>query len=136
MSARFVKPEALVSLIRSPARPGVDYLVVDMRDEDFAGGNIVGAINIPAHEFLEDTKSYADKLKKVKTLVFHCALSQVRGPKCANHYVRTVVMDDVDRGGKGKQEVWILEGGFSVWQYRYKDEKDLVENYDPASWVE
>lgn len=64
---------------------GVDFLIVDVRDADFETGNIPQCINIPADLFLKDPKKQNLTASK---LVFHCALSQVRGPKCAQAYSR------------------------------------------------
>lgn len=70
---------------RSEARPSV--LVVDVRDSDFEGGHIRGCLNRPALNFDQDADvdEFIDRELKpgIKTVVMHCALSQVRGPHCA-----------------------------------------------------
>ena len=51
-------------------------------------------------------------LQDVPVVVFHCSLSQQRGPKAARNYLRM-------RGSgsaEGQQEVFVLEGGFIAWQ--------------------
>ena len=64
-------------------------------------------------------------LKDKGVVVFHCALSQQRGPSSALRYLRErerlVGKGEVgarDEGGKleEKQEVAVLEGGFVKWQ--------------------
>ncbi|KAJ3214490.1 hypothetical protein HDU67_001622 [Dinochytrium kinnereticum] len=133
MSASFVDPETVASWLKDPSlKQGVDYQVVDVRDLDFDGGHIRGASNIPAHELLENTEKHLPDLAKPKKLIFHCALSQVRGPKSANGYLaalreKAVVLD---------QEVLVLKGGFNTWQSKYKDDKALVEDYKPELWTE
>ena len=64
--------------------------VVDVRgalpltDDDFAGGNITGAHNIPSSRFLDHVMDLANDLRSCTSLltdesvVFHCALSQMR----------------------------------------------------------
>lgn len=64
--------------MKSSAEPGKDYLIVDVRDDDFIGGNIKGAINCPSYSFQETVEDLVEKTKDVKTVVFHCALSQQR----------------------------------------------------------
>ncbi|KAL7749599.1 Cdc25 phosphatase Ibp1 [Sorochytrium milnesiophthora] len=65
-------------------RHGVDYQVIDVRDDDFAGGNIPGAVNLPSGTITRDTiAELAQRYDNVPTLVFHCAQSQQRGPKAA-----------------------------------------------------
>ena len=58
--------------------PKKDFLVVDVRDDDFIGGNIVGAENKPSREFLDNVDKLVKDTKDVPLVVFHCSLSQVR----------------------------------------------------------
>jgi len=59
-------------------KPGKDYLVVDVRDEDRVGGHIVGSVNKPSAGFLASADKFVEDTKKVPMIIFHCALSQVR----------------------------------------------------------
>ena len=53
--------------------------VVDVRDADYEGGHITGAIHSPSATFLDGgIETLREKVKDKKTVVFHCALSQVR----------------------------------------------------------
>ncbi|KAJ3274642.1 hypothetical protein HDV01_002484 [Terramyces sp. JEL0728] len=75
----FITPQELHQYIKAPDHvAGRDYLVVDVRDTDFVGGNIVGCKNIPSHHFNDDIEinSVHDELKNAAKLIFHCALSQ------------------------------------------------------------
>jgi rhodanese-related sulfurtransferase len=71
--------------------PGKSYVVVDVRDDDRAGGHIKGSINVPSNGFLMAVDELVrDTLKKeVETVVFHCALSQVRYVYSAACYEHT-----------------------------------------------
>ena len=70
-------------------------------------------------------------MKDKKEVVFHCALSQQRGPSAALRYIRErnrllgIGGDDSGKDGKhseeSKQTVYILEGGFVKWQEKYVD---------------
>ncbi|KAK9693661.1 Cdc25 phosphatase Ibp1 [Basidiobolus ranarum] len=110
--------------------PGKDYLVVDVRDEDFQNGNIPNAINIPAHEIAERADDLIDRYQAVPKIFFHCALSQVRGPKSARIYNEALQ----ERGNVSNQEVFILRGGFTDWQLKYKQRPELLENYNSTYW--
>ncbi len=61
-------------------------VVVDVRDEDFAGGNIAGAVNAPSEEWGSEIfiANLADQISSADVVVFHCMHSKVRGPFCAN----------------------------------------------------
>lgn len=81
-------------------------------------------------------------------MVFHCALSQQRGPGAARRYLevknrmgKDQVGEEGDKDreeeGKGKeQEVWVLDGGFVKWQERYGNDERLTEDYKPDIWNE
>jgi hypothetical protein len=60
-----------------------DYLIVDVRDDDFRGGNIRGAHNSPSATFHADVDRLVQDTKDTPVVVFHCMLSQQRGPKAA-----------------------------------------------------
>jgi rhodanese-related sulfurtransferase len=123
----FLSPQQLVEIITTK-KSGIDYAIIDVRDEDFHYGHIPGAFNIPAHEFLEkldSEDSSLDYLNNIPMLIFHCALSQVRGPKCAQRYETR----------KGKQ-TFVLKGGFQTFGSLYKNNAVLVQDYDQEYWEE
>lgn len=133
MSISFITVDELAVVVRDPnQQPGTDYVVVDVRDEDFRGGHIPGALNIPAHHLKTDSRqlqSLVDRCKNVPLVVFHCALSQVRGPRSARIYRQAV--------GDQSQKVVILSGGFTAWLYKFRaleDPKAMIEDYNEAFW--
>jgi len=64
--------------MKSGKEPKKDFLVVDVRDDDFVGGNIKGAVNLPSREFLMNVDGLVKDAKQVPLIIFHCSLSQVR----------------------------------------------------------
>ena len=58
--------------------PRKDFIVVDVRDDDYAGGNIKGSLNQPSSKFLMNVDGLVKQTKEVPLVIFHCALSQVR----------------------------------------------------------
>ncbi|PWZ00359.1 Rhodanese-like protein [Testicularia cyperi] len=118
-----------------------EIAIVDVRDDDFEGGNIVGAVNHPSSTLDQSLHDIiAGPLKDYKQVVFHCHLSQQRGPKAALHYAkaRDAAVEQgkitADKEGQQKQEVLVLRGGFSEFQDKYKSDKAIVEKYDESSW--
>jgi Cdc25 family phosphatase len=131
--------EKLADLVRSKSS---SLAVIDVRDSDYIGGHIVNGINAPMHTHDYRMPELVRTLKDKEIVVFHCALSQQRGPSSALRYLRekerlqpvnnkvadtakTVasaegVKADVtaDREGvvKNGQTVYVLEGGFVKWQ--------------------
>src|ERR1700732_2524849 len=52
------------------------FKVVDVRDDDYQGGNIPGAMNVPSRQLNSRIETLVDDLKDSEAVVFTCALSQ------------------------------------------------------------
>jgi Cdc25 family phosphatase len=131
--------EKLATLVRSKSS---SLAVIDVRDSDYIGGHIVNGINAPTHTHDYRMPELVRTLKDKEIVVFHCALSQQRGPSSALRYLRekdrlqslsTKATDNArahasaegvkadttaDGAGvvKNGQTVYVLEGGFVKWQ--------------------
>ncbi|GAA5830491.1 hypothetical protein JCM3766R1_002741 [Sporobolomyces carnicolor] len=155
MNFAYINHDEVAALIKSRAVPGKDYQVVDVRDEDFRGGNIPGAINAPSEQRTEQTvQDLVTKLTGVPTVIFHCTLSQVRGPKNARIYAEAVAARAEQASSsephsstrdqnfspnpfpnpQGQQQVFVLRDGFGNWQGLYRNDPQLVENFDSRMW--
>ncbi|KAJ7812901.1 Rhodanese-like domain-containing protein [Mycena leptocephala] len=80
---KYISADELAQIIKSDKVANQDYLVVDVRDDDYAGGNIKSAVNLPSRQFEMSVYDLVQKKADVKAVVFHCAVSQMRGPKAA-----------------------------------------------------
>jgi rhodanese-related sulfurtransferase len=105
------------------------FIVVDVRDDDYYGGHINGAINVPSRQFAENLDMLVAALKDYDTVIFHCALSQIRGPAAAKKY-----LNRLKEVGQSGQKVLVLSGGFVAWQIRYGEDKALTADYDRRIW--
>jgi len=56
------------------------FKIVDVRDDDYIGGNIPGALNVPSRQMSSRVEELVEELKDLEAVVFTCALSQQRGP--------------------------------------------------------
>ncbi|KAL1632944.1 Cdc25 phosphatase Ibp1 [Neofusicoccum ribis] len=105
--------------------------VIDVRDSDFFGGHIRGCTNVPTAALDYRLPELVRLLRGARTVVFHCALSQQRGPSAALRYLR-------ERGrllgGEGEQDVCVLEGGFVKWQEKYGTDETVTEGYLKDIW--
>jgi rhodanese-related sulfurtransferase len=135
--------------------------VVDVRDSDHIGGHIAGSIHAPTPALDWKMPELVRTLKDKEVVIFHCALSQVRGPAAALRYLRErerligkaknkgqhgdeekeVEGKDgqISKSGdgdtkKGEQKVYVLEGGFVKWQEKYGKDKNLTEAYAEDIW--
>ncbi|KAI0049468.1 Rhodanese-like protein [Auriscalpium vulgare] len=140
MTTRYITPDELEALIKSDKQPRKDYLVIDVRDDDHAGGHILHSHHSPSRTFHDNVDKLAHSTKDVHTVVFHCALSQARGPKAARMYA--AIRDE--QGDTKPHEVLILRGGFTDFQANFssattcndlQDDPLLVANWDPDVWA-
>ena len=99
--------------------------IIDVRDSDYIGGHIKGCQNVPVYQHDFRMPELVRTLRDKDTVVFHCALSQQRGPSSALRYLREREAKDakgevgVRKDGEdlsAGQKVYVLEGGFVKWQ--------------------
>jgi len=126
---KYITREDLAEIIKNDRnKPGTDYLVVDVRDDDFVGGNIKGAKNVPSENFTKGLSELVKETRDIPKVVFHCTYSQIRGPKAARGYEEAL--------GDSQKEIVVLRDGFAHFQAKYKNDSKLVENWDNAVWEE
>lgn len=115
---------------------------------DHIGGHIRGSIHTPSRTLDAKLPTLVRQLADKKTVVFHCALSQQRGPGAALRYIRERERMFPARkkaaaegeGGEGKaeeepeQKVYVLDRGFVGWQEVYADDERLTEAYRKELW--
>ncbi|KAB2580242.1 putative cdc25 family phosphatase ibp1 protein [Lasiodiplodia theobromae] len=125
---------AATTTTTSSPSPSASVAVIDVRDSDFFGGHIRGCTNVPTSALDYKLPELVRQLKGTPTVVFHCALSQQRGPSAALRYLRErarLLGDDGD--GEG-QDVCVLEGGFVRWQEKYGMDETVTEGYKKDIW--
>lgn len=94
---KLLKPSKLRSWFRNGSSTGAGtFAVVDVRESDYVGGHIKGCYHYPAGSFETSFGELQDKLVKneINDVVFHCMLSQARGPKATLRFMRS--LNDVD----------------------------------------
>jgi rhodanese-related sulfurtransferase len=127
--------ESLAELILSTPPPSL--AIVDVRDSDHVGGHIKGSTWIPSNTLDFRLPELLRTLKDKDQVIFHCALSQQRGPSAALKYARgrEELAGKLFGGGEKKnQEVCVLVGGFSMWQAKYGEDERLTEGYVKDIW--
>jgi len=127
MTPRSITSVELASIVKSK-KPWQDYLVVDVRDSDWKGGNIKGSYNLPSLKFQSGVDGFLSKTKSVPMVVFHCKFSQERGPVAAGLYDARRALQEAEE--YKNQQVYVLQGGFNTFATAFKDDPLLVENWD------
>ena len=115
-----ISREKLAEMVRAK-KPG--FTVIDVRDNDFIGGHIVGCKNVPVQTHDYKMPELVRTLADQNAVVFHCALSQQRGPASALRYIRerekmskNGQLGGANEAASQKQTVYVLDGGFTKWQ--------------------
>ncbi|KAJ8604937.1 hypothetical protein MRB53_041613 [Persea americana] len=112
--------------------PTQSVAVIDVRDSDHIGGHIRTSQHHPTSTLDYRMPELVRTLKDTDTVVFHCMLSQQRGPSAALRYVRERerLLGEDARG----QKVCVLEGGFQAWVGRYGRDEGVTEGYRAEIW--
>ncbi|KAI1326125.1 Rhodanese-like protein [Xylariaceae sp. FL0255] len=111
--------------------------IVDVRDDDYIGGHIRSSMHFASQSLDATMPTLLRKLADKETVVFHCALSQQRGPAAALRYLREreAASGKGNAGGeKKKQTVYVLDRGFVGWQEVYGNDERLTEGYRKELW--
>jgi rhodanese-related sulfurtransferase len=106
---------------------------------DHIGGHIRSSIWVPSAELDVKTPELVRTLHDKDKVVFHCALSQQRGPSAALRYARErqrLLSTGKAEGEGQQQQVYVLEGGFTMWQAKYGEDEKLTEGYVRDIWMD
>jgi len=125
MSAyHYMLAEELVALLDDPAKAD-KVAIIDCRDDDRNEGFIIGSIHAPTMMYSNDMyRSLATSLasEKKEYAVFHCALSQIRGPRGALRFA--AAQRDL---GYALPNVFVLKGGWEEFYMIYGNRRpDLM----------
>ncbi|CAL4912139.1 unnamed protein product [Urochloa decumbens] len=105
----YVSAAQLVSMARDPR-----VAIVDVRDEERSyDGHIAGSHHYASDTFTDRMPDLAQATGAKETVVFHCALSKVRGPSCAQMFHDYLSEAKEDSGLKN---IMVLERGFNGWE--------------------
>ncbi|KAG9005422.1 hypothetical protein FRB93_009728 [Tulasnella sp. JGI-2019a] len=129
---QYITSQELADLIKPDKKLLEDFAIIDVRDKDFAGGNIVGCLRSPSEKYKRSVDELIEKTKDIPKMIFHCSFSQQRGPKAAKIYAEKWAA----RGEESKltKEILVLEGGFSGFQLTFKNDPKLVEKWQNDVW--
>ncbi|CAI5759577.1 unnamed protein product [Candida verbasci] len=135
---RFISRKTLKNWIQNGLSPSGKFLVIDVRDSDYIGGHIKNSINLPSNTFYDFLPNLYKKLydDNIKVVVFHCMLSQSRGPSATLKFLRGI--EEINqleiKEHANNIDVFVLKGGFSKWQQDYGLDKSLTDNYNEEIW--
>ncbi|KAI4190448.1 MAG: hypothetical protein LQ346_004918 [Caloplaca aetnensis] len=122
----------LLHALKQGKKPGVDFILVDLRRNDHEGGTIKGSLNLPAQSLHQSLPTlYALCLAAgAKQVIWWCASSKGRGTRAAGWF------DDYIREQKGERSLQslVLEGGITGWANGGKEYVECMADYDADFW--
>ncbi|KAG4304397.1 hypothetical protein PORY_002107 [Pneumocystis oryctolagi] len=134
----YLEPEELVLKLED-IENRKKTIIVDVREDDFVGGYVKGALHIPSYRLQSNILDLIQKTENAKEIIFYCSLSQKRGPAGARLFLKTLQQIKEKRNmqkNSGSLKVYVLKGGFTEWQKKYGKNEKLTEEYDKNLWEE
>lgn len=113
----YVDSSEVASLIKSSSD---DIVIIDLRKNDYVGGKIKGALNIPYTSITNSIGDLYRLLSKagIKQIIIHCVSSRDRATRTwgwFNDY------QNKNAEGANKIKITILKGGFKAFAENYSD---------------
>jgi len=110
-----------------------DFLLVDVRRNDWEGGTIKTSLNLPAQSFYQSRKTLLDLCDRagIKQVIFYCGSSSGRGPRCAA-WMKDYIDDISKFGRRSSLTVRVLKGGIKGWVKDF--EGSMVEGFEEKYW--
>ncbi|KAI1463080.1 Rhodanese-like protein [Daldinia caldariorum] len=152
-SLQRITASKLAELLLASANPpssDATIAIVDVRDDDHIGGHIKSSLHFPSRSLDATMPTLLRKLADKDIVVFHCALSQQRGPSAALRYLRekeaanaaaaavkaAAEKKEAETEGSAakQQQVYVLDRGFVGWQEVYGPDERLTEAYRKELW--
>lgn len=109
------------------------------KNADHVGGHITGSTWVPSSSLDYRMPELVRTLQDKEKVVFHCALSQQRGPSAALRYARERADAGAGVLGEGanhEQQVFVLDRGFVGWQEKFGRDERLTQAYAEDIWRE
>ncbi|ATY61667.1 arsenate reductase, putative [Cordyceps militaris CM01] len=120
----------LEKILSGPKHAKRDFLLVDVRRNDWDGGTVATSINLPAQSFFQ-TRPVVYQLCKqagIEKIIFYCGSSAGRGTRSARW-----MQDYLNEVGETDIKAIIMTGGIKGWHKSFGGK--LMENYDEKSWA-
>ncbi|KAI1274515.1 Rhodanese-like domain-containing protein [Xylaria sp. FL0933] len=112
---------------------GRDFILVDVRRNDYEGGTIRGAINLPAQSLFPTIPTVYQLFKNagIKYIIWYCGSSRGRGTRTAAWF-NDYIQEQEDQNMKSV----ILAGGIKGWANAGEDFVGFMDGYVPEYWTQ
>ncbi|KAH6634714.1 Rhodanese-like domain-containing protein [Chaetomium sp. MPI-SDFR-AT-0129] len=109
-----------------------NFLLVDLRRVDHAGGTIRGSINLPAQSLYPSIPTLYPIFKAagVRKVIWYCGSSSGRGPRAAGWFA-----DHLSDRGDSEMQSLVLVGGIKGWALAGPEYTEWMDGYDAEVWA-
>ncbi|KAI1421566.1 Rhodanese-like domain-containing protein [Xylaria sp. FL1777] len=127
--ASLTREEVLAKL--RAADTGRDFILVDVRRNDYEGGTIRGAINLPAQSLFPTIPTLYQLFKNagIQYIIWFCGSSGGRGTRAAGWF-----NDHIQEQGDQNMKSVILSGGIKGWANAGETFVEFMDGYTPEHW--
>ncbi|KAI1437368.1 Rhodanese-like domain-containing protein [Xylaria sp. CBS 124048] len=110
---------------------GRDFVLIDLRRNDYEGGTIRGAINLPAQSLFPTIPTLYQLFKSagLKQVIWYCGSSQGRGTRAACWF-----QDHIQAQGDKEMQSMILLGGIKGWVTAGEEYVKAMDGYAAEYW--
>ncbi|KAK4186198.1 Rhodanese-like domain-containing protein [Podospora australis] len=129
--AVFIPRGEVLAMLKSSPLGKRDFVLVDLRRNDFEGGTIRGSLNLPAQSLYPTLPTiYATfKAAGVKKAIFYCGSSRGRGSRATSW-----LADHIAKEGDTEMKSLALEGGIKGWAASGPEYVEWMDEYDEKVW--
>ncbi|THW66526.1 hypothetical protein D6D19_09317 [Aureobasidium pullulans] len=123
----------LLNMIEAGKKPGVDYILIDLRRTDHEGGTISGSINLPAQSLYPTIPTlYATfRAARIPKIIWYCGSSRGRGTRAAAWFAD--YLDDRHEDQVLMESIVLLEG-IKGWATAGDEYNAKMQEYDAGVW--
>ncbi|KAK3326808.1 Rhodanese-like domain-containing protein [Apodospora peruviana] len=129
-----ISREEVLEMLKSDVSvPGRDFVLVDLRRNDFEGGTIRGSINLPAQSLYPTLATVYNLFKAsgVRKVIWYCGSSTGRGSRAARWFADHLAKPEVN---DTTMQSLALLGGVRGWANAGHEYVQWMDEYDEAVW--
>ncbi|KAL2021836.1 hypothetical protein VTK56DRAFT_6610 [Thermocarpiscus australiensis] len=128
----FIPRGQVLEMLKTSPLGSRDFVLVDLRRNDFEGGTIRGSINLPAQSlYLTLPTVYAMfKAAGIHKVIFYCGSSRGRGSRAASW-----LADHIDKANDKEMKSLALLEGIKGWAAAGDEYVAWMDEYDAAVWA-
>ncbi|KAK4138980.1 Rhodanese-like protein [Trichocladium antarcticum] len=130
--AATISREQVLAMLKASPIGSRDFVLVDLRRNDFEGGTIRGSINLPAQSLYPTLPAVYATLRAagLRKIIFYCGSSTGRGSRAT-----AWLADHLASVGDTTMESLALAGGIKGWANAGEEYVEWMDGYEAAVWA-